>query len=202
MIVSYSDPVVGDNLKVPFDILSISTRGIRDSLKRHKVFEWLKNHTSKNAVIFIQESHSTADIQNLWSQQWHSREQLIFSHGDFNARGVLVAFWEHLDYQIEDKVIDEAGRYIILKCHIQDSPFLLINLYNPNNENEQVKRMEKVKQGIDHLDPNHDYITVIGGDFNFIQDSVYDVDGGSLCLKLLSIAEATERQNSLDLVDI
>ena len=62
--------------------------------------------------------------------------------------------------------------------------------------------MEKVKQGIDHLDPNHDYNTVIGGDFNFIQDSVYDADGGSPLLKLLSIAEATELQNSLDLVDI
>ena len=202
MNVSYSDPVVDDNLKVSFDILSINTRGIRDSFKRHKVFEWLKNHTSKNAVIFIQESHSTADIENLWSQQWHSREKLIFSHGDFNARGVLVAFRENLDYQIEDKVIDEAGRYIILKCRIQDSPFLLVNLYNPNIENERVKTMEKVKQEIDHLDPNHDYNTVIGGDFNFIQDSVYDADGGSPRLKLLSIAEATELQNSLDLVDI
>ena len=116
--------------------------------------------------------------------------------------GVLVAFRENLDYQIEDKVIDGAGRYIILKCRIQDSPFLLINFYNPNNENEQVKTMEKVKQGIDHLDLNHDYNTVIGGDFNFIQDSVYDADGGSPRLKLLSIAEATELQNSLDLVDI
>ena len=67
-----------------------------------------------------------------------------------------MAFRENLDYQIEDKVIDEAGRYIILKCRIQDSPFLLFNLYNQNNENEQVRTMEKVKQGIDHLDPNHD----------------------------------------------
>ena len=70
MNVSYSCPVVDDNLKVSFDVLSISTRGIRDTLKRHNVFEWLKNHTSKNAVIFIQESHSTADIENLRSQQW------------------------------------------------------------------------------------------------------------------------------------
>ena len=50
------DPVVDDNLKVSFDILSINTRGIRDSLKRHKVFEWLKNHTSKNAVISVRKA--------------------------------------------------------------------------------------------------------------------------------------------------
>ena len=53
MKVSYSDRVVDDNLKVSFDILSVNTRGIRDSLKRRKVFEWLKNHTGKKAVIFI-----------------------------------------------------------------------------------------------------------------------------------------------------
>ena len=79
-------------------------------------------------MIFIQESHSTADIENIWSQQWHSREKLIFSHGDFNACDVLVAFRGNLDYPIEDKVIDDAGRYIILKFRIQDSPFLLLNL--------------------------------------------------------------------------
>ena len=71
------------------------------------------------------------------------QRKLIFSHGDFNALGVLVAFRENLDYRIEDKVIDEAGRYIISKCRIQDSPFLLVDLYNPNNE--QVKTLEKVK---------------------------------------------------------
>ena len=67
-----------------------------------KVFEWLKNHTSKNAVIFIQESHSTADIENLWSQQRHSKEKLIFWHGDFNARGVSEDLRENLDCQLED----------------------------------------------------------------------------------------------------
>ena len=109
---------------------------------------------------------------------------MIFSHGDFNARDVLVAFWENLDYRIEDKVI------------------IIVNLYNPNNENEQVKTIEKAKREVDRLDPNHDYHTVIGSDFNFVQDSVYDADGGSPRLKLLSIAESTELQNSLDLVDI
>ena len=98
-------------------------------------------------MIFIQESHSTADIENLWSQQWHSKEKLIFSYGDFNARDVLEDLWENLDCQLEDKIIAEAGRYIILKCVIKDSPFLLVNLYNPNNENEQVKTLQKVKQG-------------------------------------------------------
>ena len=44
--------------------------------------------------------------------------------------------------------------------------FLLVNLCNPNNEPEQVQTIEKVKLGIDQLDPDHDCHIILGGDFN------------------------------------
>ena len=110
---------IEDRLNISFDILSLNSREIRDNLKRRKVFEWLKNHTTKEPIIFIQESHSTQDIEKLWSQQWLSKENIVFSHGEFNARSVLIGFRENLDYEIKDKIIDQGGRYIILKCVIQ-----------------------------------------------------------------------------------
>ena len=79
---------------------------------------------------------------------------------------------------------------------------MLVNLYNPNNEAEQVQTIEKVKLGIDQLDPDHDCNIIFGRDFNFIQDPVYDADGGSPTLKLSSIAHTAELKNSRDLVDI
>ena len=78
---SNSTVTIEDRLNISFDILSLNTRGIRDDLKRRKVFEWLKNYTTKESIIFIQESHSTQDIEKLWSQQWLSKENIIFSHG-------------------------------------------------------------------------------------------------------------------------
>ena len=42
----------------------------------------------------------------------------------------------------------------------------------------------------------------MGGDFNFIQDIVYDSDGGSSTLKMSSITELSQLQNSRNLVDI
>ena len=105
-------------------------------------------------------------------------------------------------YNLEDKIIDDRGRYIILKCIIQDSPFLLINLYYSNNENEQVQIIEKVTLAIENIDPNHSYNFVMGGNFNFIQHTVYDSDGGSLTLKMSSITELSQLQTSRDLVDI
>ena len=40
---------------------------------------------------------------------------------EFNARGVFIGFRESLDYDIKDKIIDQGGRYIVLKCVIQKS---------------------------------------------------------------------------------
>ena len=68
---------IEDRLDISFDILSLNTRGIRDNLKRHKVFQWLKNHTTKEPIIFTQESHSTLDIGRLWTQQRLSKEKII-----------------------------------------------------------------------------------------------------------------------------
>ena len=63
---------------------------------------------------------------------------------------------------LEDKIIDDGGRYIILKFIIQDFPFQLINLYNSNNENEHVQIIEKVRLAIENIDPNHSYNVVMG----------------------------------------
>ena len=80
--------------------------------------------------------------------------------------------------------------------------FLLVNLYNSNNGNEQVQIIEKVTLAIENIDPNHSYNVVMGGNFNFIQDTVYDSDGGSPTLKMSSITELSQLKNSRDLVDI
>ena len=85
-----------------FDILSLNVRGIRNDTKRNKIFNWLKNHTSNQAVVFLQETHSTSDVENLWSNQWQFKEKIIFSHGEHNARGTLIAFRENLVYRLED----------------------------------------------------------------------------------------------------
>ena len=42
----------------------------------------------------------------------------------------------------------------------------------------------------------------MAGDFNFIQVTVYDSDGGSPTLKMSSITEVSQLKNSRDFVDI
>ena len=110
--------------------------------------------------------------------QVNGRIGSIFSHGEHNARGTLIAFRENISFDIEDKAIDKQGKYVVLKCLIQDSPFLLVT-----------KTMEKVKHIIENLDPTLTFNLVLRGDLNFIQDTVYDSNGGTPTLKHSSIAK-------------
>ena len=44
---------------------------------------------------------------------------------------------------------DNNGRIIVLEAEIDDEIFLLINLYNPNTEAEQVKTLCELEQMLD-----------------------------------------------------
>ena len=104
-------------------MLSLNTRGIGGYKKRRKVFNYLKKHSSHNAVIFLQETHSTKIVEKVWINQWGCGSgNIIFSHGASDSRGVLIAFREGLDIEIKTCLCDKNGPYIILHAHIQDNP--------------------------------------------------------------------------------
>ena len=60
------------------------------------------------------------------------------SHESNDSRGVLIAFREGLHFTIEKEVRDSKRRILMLKVIIQNSKYLLINLYNANTEQQQV----------------------------------------------------------------
>ena len=148
--------------------------------KRMTILNWLNTHISDQAIIFLQETHSKRSDENSWITQFGC-ENIFYSHGQRNARGVLlIGVRKNLALKLEDIRSNDEGRFPILKCIIQDTPFLLVNIYNANYEHEQVKVLQTIKSLIYELDEEHDYKVIAGGDFNFIQDTVLDSDGGSL----------------------
>ena len=46
-------------MSVVFDILNLNTAGIGDSIKRRKLFNYAKEHTSSAGIVFLQETHSS-----------------------------------------------------------------------------------------------------------------------------------------------
>ena len=55
-------------------------------LKSGKLFfSWLVNSDAN--IIFLQETYSTRDIENIWRKRW--KGEMFFSHGSKHSRGVL-----------------------------------------------------------------------------------------------------------------
>ena len=65
--------------KFNFEIVSFNAHSLGSERKRKKVFNILKKQTSLNMVIFLQETHSTKEVEKLWEYQW--RKKILYSHG-------------------------------------------------------------------------------------------------------------------------
>ena len=141
----------------------MNVKCLRNSNKRNVVFNWLNDHTSDHCVYFLQETHSIKDDESLWMKELKC-DQIYFSHGENNARGTFIGLSMNLEYTVESEYSDDRGRFVVLKCIIQDSPFLLVSIYNVNNETELVSVIESIRSTIDTLDPrsaDHSYNVVL-----------------------------------------
>ena len=67
---------------------SRNTGGIRDSLKRKKLFHLLNN--SNKEIFLLQETHSSPEDEVLWKKEWGG--DIVFSHGSHHSRGVAILF--------------------------------------------------------------------------------------------------------------
>ena len=63
---------------------------------------------------------------------------VFFSHGKSNSCGVLIAYFGTGMFIIKKQRRDKEGHILILNASINDSEYILINLYNANTENEQI----------------------------------------------------------------
>ena len=72
---------------------SFNSRGLRNNVKRRSIFEWIKK--SHNGITLLQESHSAPGDELKWQREWEGK--IIFSHGEFNARGVAIMIPKNIE---------------------------------------------------------------------------------------------------------
>ena len=183
-----------------FDILSWNVRGLGDYQKRRKLFNWVKKHTSKNGIVFMQETHSSDKTGKQWEQLW--RGSIKFSHGTTSSKGVLIAFSESLEFNITKEFTDQNGRYIVLQVDIQENPYVLINYYAPNLETQQVSVLDELTKVLSNLELKENTNLISGGDFNLILNLKLDADGGNPTLKSNLMKSLNILTMESDLVDI
>ena len=119
--------------KTNFKLVSLNVRGICSFEKRKAVFNWL--YKSQADICFLPETYSTPEVVNIWKKQWKGKT--FFSHGSCRSKGTMILIKEQLDFKLISSKIDLLGHYIFLEVEIQDSPFVLLNIYAPNKCVEQ-----------------------------------------------------------------
>ena len=149
----------------------------------------------------MQETYTTAKIEKLYKYQWHGN--MIFSHNTSNSRGVIVAFRYGLEYKtLSDTICNPNGSYIILNMEIQGSPYILVNCYAPNNEQEQIKLFQVIRDHLKKPEPDKDVNIILGGDRNLIFNLSLDAFGGKPVLKSNSLRQLYDLMSEFDLTDV
>ena len=82
------------------------------------------------------------EIEEKWIDNF--KDKICYSHGKTNSCGVLIAIYGNLIICVKNKVNDNDGRVLIFEATIDGSDYLLINLYNPNTEREQLTTIKNL----------------------------------------------------------
>ena len=123
----------------------------------------------------------------------------VYSHGKTNSCGVLTACFRKEIFTVKKtKLI----RILILDVSINDSEYILINLYNAITEKEQIDALSNMFVLLQEFDTNPKKQLIMAGDFNLFFDSKLDAQGGNPTLKKNSLVKFIELKHSYDLCDI
>ena len=190
-------------MKFNFGLICNNVRGLRTSInKRQTLFQRFKEMVKHTGFVFMQETHSDPEIENIWSEEFGSDNSLIFGHGASNARGVCIGIVGDFGQIIKNKIIDPNGRFIIIELTIADKPFVIINAYNENVESQQVGFWDTLLSHMENICSNPETNIIIAGDFNLTFDMNLEAQGGNPTLKKNSIARFLRIKERFDLVDI
>ena len=180
--------------------ISNNVKGIQANDKRIKLFEYLRKYVIPNGFVFLQETHSTENDEKQWEDEF--KGQLFFSHGKSNSCGVAIGFYGAKKLELLNKCSDKAGRILLLDVKIDDTVFVLVNIYNANTENDQLQTLSDLNDILGNINDIETKNIILGGDFNVFFNLSLEANGGNPVLKKKSIAKLIQLKEKFSLCDI
>ena len=104
-----------------------------------------------------------------------------------------------LDFKIEKCISDKTGRFIILDVSLEDLRLILVNIYAPNDLNQQSKFFRSLHHQLQDFSQEN---IIIGGDFNCALSDKDKKGGNTVAQKASVIKEIKELCTSYSLVDV
>lgn len=113
---------------------------VEEIIKRGHLFPRLQ----KKKVLFFQETHTIRNDKTDWGLWLKGSYRL--SHGTNFSAGVAILFKETINTGILSPVDVVKGCLLIVKAKIEDSVFVFVNIYAPNNGIERANFYITVNQ--------------------------------------------------------
>ena len=123
----------------------------------------------------------------------------LFSHGSTYSKGVMILINPKLDCQIEKVIADKDGRYIIVDIFLNQIRIVLVNIYAPNDQTQQVLFFKRLQQ---HLEPFAEEHIVVGGDYNCALTEKDKKGGNPVSKKTSVIKEINQLCHAYNLTDV
>ena len=105
-------------------------------------------------------------------------------HGFKHSKGAMILFKPSLNVDILEITVDKNGRFLVANININQDNLCLVNIYAPNDQNQQVNFFDKI---IDPIRRSSTDNILLGGDFNCPLTEVGKVGGRDILHKKRTI---------------
>ena len=150
---------------ISLSFITNNVKGIQSYKKRLKLIQYFKEKMGSTAVLFLQETHSSSTVEQKRIEDF--KGHVFFPHGKTNSWGVLTANFGKQTFNVKKQETDKEGHILILDVSVNDSEYILINLYNANTEKEQVNAFSNMFALLRKFDVNPKKTDNYGGRFEF-----------------------------------
>ena len=175
--------------------ISLNVRGLRDRLKRKKIFLWIRQQ--KCDVAFLQETYWTKEIESFVHSDWNG--QSFFNHGTNHSKGVAILIRNGLDLEPVDIISKNDGRLIALRFIINEIQFLCVNIYAPARNTEKDRFYRNFVNWLNRLKQTEDML-ITGGDWNCVLKRDQDTRGISrVYLPNIKFKKMIKKNNLVDI---
>ena len=137
------------------------------------------------------------DWAKTWEAEWGGK--VFFSHGSTHSKGVMILVNPKVELKIEKVISDNNGRYIILDAMVDDLHVILVNIYAPNDLNQQLAFFNDLQHTLQEFTQE---VIIMGGDFNCALHYKDKKGGNPASKKILVIKKIEEIMNLYNLFHI
>ena len=100
------------------------------------------------------------------------------------------------------KASDKKAQILIIEALINDTEFMLINLYNANTQNDQSTTFSELTNLLENFNLTKNKPIIFADDFNLFLDRSLEAKGGFPCPEKQSLSKLLHMKEKLNLCDI